>query len=224
MDSENISFIETELSFDEVTTSSTEIQSNTSKSKKHTGRPFGKVWEHITKGKEASRGHYEGTCNYCHQYWSNAKPTFLRTHLALHCSKCPNNIVQEFLKIVTTQKVEADESKRQKTSHSSIISSSSKQDVIEQHYEFTKISITKQNDIDNALIKAFICCNLAFSIIKNPFFKELLKTLSPGYKIPSRKKLSELLEYEVAHINLKVQKILEETNNLTLGKYIYNYL
>ena len=68
MNSENISFIETELSFDEVTTSSTKIQSNTSKSKKHTGHPFGKVWKHITKEKETSYGHYKGIYNYCYQY------------------------------------------------------------------------------------------------------------------------------------------------------------
>ncbi|CAJ0638655.1 14992_t:CDS:2 [Entrophospora sp. SA101] len=32
------------------------------------GRRFTEVWEHVTKGREISRGHYEGTCNYCEQY------------------------------------------------------------------------------------------------------------------------------------------------------------
>ena len=44
--------------------------------------------------------------------------------------------------------------------------------------------------------------------------------LCGGYIIPSRKKLGiELLEQELARTNLKVQKILEVTNNLTLDKY-----
>lgn len=227
MNNENTSFIETELSFDEITNSSYETQSSNVLTKKNSGRPFGKVWEHITKGKEISRGHYEGTCNYCKKYWNNAKPSLLRSHLASHCSKCPNNIVQEFLKIIATKNSELNENKRQKISDSSS-TSIQKQSIIENHYEIKKISNSRQNDIDNALIKAFVCCNLAFSIIENPFFKELLKTLSPGYQIPSRKKLYEFLEYEVAQINLKVQKIYEENNNLTLGIYIiylsFNYL
>ena len=75
----------------------------------------------------------------------------------------------------------------------------------------------KSNEIDNALIKAFICCNIAFTIVKNPFFIELLKTLCPGYNSPSRRKLStELLERELIKVNLKVKKILNSTFNLTL--------
>jgi hypothetical protein len=76
------------------------------------------------------------------------------------------------------------------------------------------------------LVKAFVCCNIAFAIIENPFFMELLKALCGGYVIPSRKKLAtELLEQELARINLKIQKVLEITNNLTLGKYyLYNII
>ena len=41
-----------------------------------------------------------------------------------------------------------------------------------------------------------------------------------GYEPPSRKKLSiNLLQKELARVNIKTQSILEATNDLTLGKY-----
>ncbi len=81
-----------------------------------------------------------------------------------------------------------------------------------------KVNELKSNEIDNALIKAFICCNIAFTIVENLFFIELLKTLCPGYNSPSRRKLStELLERELIKVNLKVKKILNSTFNLTLA-------
>ncbi len=80
-----------------------------------------------------------------------------------------------------------------------------------------KVNKLKSNEIDNALIKAFICCNIVFTIVENPFFIELLKTLCLGYDSPSRWKLStELLERELIKVNLKVEKILNSTFNLTL--------
>ena len=49
-----------------------------------------------------------------------------------------------------------------------------------------KVNKLKSNEIDNALIKAFICYNIAFTIVENLFFIELLKTLYPEYDSPSR--------------------------------------
>jgi hypothetical protein len=93
-----------------------------------------------------------------------------------------------------------------------------------QYYDNSKITNSRQKIIDSTLIKVFVCCNIAFAIIENPFFMDLLKILCGGYIIPSRKKLAtELLEQELARINLKVEKVLEITNNLTLGKYIIMY-
>ncbi|CAJ0843030.1 16717_t:CDS:2 [Entrophospora sp. SA101] len=44
------------------------MNSDISNSTGSVGRRFTEVWEHVTKGREISRGHYEGTCNYCEQY------------------------------------------------------------------------------------------------------------------------------------------------------------
>jgi hypothetical protein len=187
-----------------------ENRNNNNNSSKKGGRRFTSVWGHITRGKEMSHGMYQGTCNYCKTSWSNAKPIILRQHLASHCNKCPEEISSEFARIVAEEDVKKTLDENQST--------------LEEHYELKKISDGRQKVIDNVLIKAFVCCNLAFNIIENPFFVELLKVLCMGYEPPSRKKLSvNLLQKELACVNIKIQSILEATNNLTLGKYKFYY-
>ena len=238
-----------DLSSDLISSTSLTINNSTGftkkSNKKNGGRHFSSVWDHIVKGKEISRGHYEGTCSYCKTYWKIAKPVTMRAHLASHCSQCPESVAIEYAKIITEENIQEDHTfkynnKCQKTTNSSSlpistststsststssisIPTSSIQSGIQQHFESTKITSSRQKDIDNALIKAFVCYNFAFAIIKNPFFIELLKTLCPGYKSPSRRKLSiELLENEVARVNLKIKYIFDNTTNLTLGMYIY---
>jgi hypothetical protein len=179
---------------------------NTSKG----GRQFTFIWNHIRRGEEISRGMYQGTCIYCNNFWKNAKPKILRQHLALHCNKCPNKVSSEFAKIVAEDDIKKIPNENQSS--------------LEEHYELKKISDGRQKTIDNALIKAFVCCNLAFNIIENPFFVEFLKVLCMGYEPPSRKKLSiNLLQKELARVNIKTQSILEATNDLTLGKYNFYY-
>ncbi len=143
----------------------------------------------------------------------------MRQHLASHCDKCPENVSHEFAKEVANEEI-LDDDEQIQNKDTKRVKVNQKQTNIYQHYDSTKITNSKQKEIDNALIKAFVCCNIAFAIIENPFFMDLLKMLCGGYIIPSRKKLGiELLEQELARTNLKVQKILEVTNNLTLGKY-----
>jgi EAL domain-containing protein (putative c-di-GMP-specific phosphodiesterase class I) len=130
--------------------------------------------------------------------------------LASHYPKAPKHIIQEFAHIVSEENL----------FHNEKHSDNSKQTSLKEHFETTKISVIKQNEVDKALIKAFVCCNISFSIIENSFFTELLKTLCLEYKLPSHKKLSiEFLENKVTRINLKTQQIFETNNNLTLGKY-----
>ena len=65
----------------------------------------------------------------------------------------------------------------------------------------------------------FVCCNVSFSIIENPFFIEALKYLRPGYNPPSREYLpGQLLDNEVVSVNLKVDTTFKFYNNLTLGR------
>ncbi|CAG8837924.1 13216_t:CDS:2, partial [Gigaspora margarita] len=63
-----------------------------------------------------------------------------------------------------------------------------------------------------------------FTLSNNPFFKNALNLLNPSYSIPSHKVFSGcLLDIEVAKVISKVDKILEYTNNLSIGldEYLY---
>ena len=62
-------------------------------------------------------------------------------------------------------------------------------------------------------------CGISFTVIENPFFIEMLKTLQPGYTPPSHKLLAgNLLETEVAKVNRKIKRELSAGENFTLGK------
>ncbi|CAB5193431.1 unnamed protein product [Rhizophagus irregularis] len=69
-------------------------------------------------------------------------------------------------------------------------------------------------------------CNIPFSIIENPWFIDLIKTLQPGYDLPPRQVLSgTLLESETSHINIRIMNELSADNNFTIDevKYIVRY-
>ncbi|GBC51846.2 ribonuclease H-like domain-containing protein [Rhizophagus irregularis DAOM 181602=DAOM 197198] len=60
-------------------------------------------------------------------------------------------------------------------------------------------------------------CNIPFSIIENPWFIDLIKTLQPGYDPPSRQVLSgTLLESETFHVNICIMNELSANNNFTI--------
>jgi hypothetical protein len=82
------------------------------------------------------------------------------------------------------------------------------------------LSENKIASIDRALIRAFVCCSIPFSVIDSPFFCELLYQLRPNYNPPFRKVLSENhLNQEISRVNKVVKKELELSENLTLGNY-----
>ncbi|CAB4384468.1 unnamed protein product [Rhizophagus irregularis] len=61
-------------------------------------------------------------------------------------------------------------------------------------------------------------CNIPFSIIENPWFIDLIKTLQPGYDPPSRQVLSgTLLESEISRVNIRIMNELSADNNFTIA-------
>ncbi|PKC53562.1 hypothetical protein RhiirA1_479061 [Rhizophagus irregularis] len=60
-------------------------------------------------------------------------------------------------------------------------------------------------------------CNIPLSIIENPWFIDLIKTLQPGYDPPSRQVLSgTLLESETSRVNICIMNELSADNNFTI--------
>jgi hypothetical protein len=81
-----------------------------------------------------------------------------------------------------------------------------------------EIPNSRKRRIDQVWVKAFVSCGIPFSAIKNPFFVDAIKFLRSVYNPPSCKNLSEtLLNYEVIKINSKVNNVLKDADNLTLG-------
>ncbi|CAG8721353.1 13642_t:CDS:2 [Racocetra persica] len=56
--------------------------------------------------------------------------------------------------------------------------------------ESTKLTSQYEHNIDLALIKAFIVCNILFHVISNLYFIDTLRELRSGYQPPSRQLLA----------------------------------
>ena len=133
-------------------------------------------------------GYFWQGCVYCKEFWPSAKSLKLRKHFAVDCKECPKEVTRKFINLLIVEEESVEPKKKKcKVEFQTTL-----------NFERTKITEARSKEIDNALIKAFVCCNLAFSIIENLFFIELFKTLCVGYNVPSRRKLFiELLEREI---------------------------
>jgi hypothetical protein len=81
---------------------------------------------------------------------------------------------------------------------------------------------SKIASITHALLRAFMCCGIPFSVIQNPFFIKFLNKIRPGYEPPTDELLSgRLLSEETSRINKKVDVIIKNSSNLTLGKIYF---
>ncbi|PKC64103.1 hypothetical protein RhiirA1_396321 [Rhizophagus irregularis] len=75
---------------------------------------------------------------------------------------------------------------------------------IDDHYENFPTPLGKEDQINKALAKMFVCCNLPFALIEHPFFIKFVKTLRATYNLPSHWILTEtLIIQEISKINLK---------------------
>ena len=84
------------------------------------------------------------------------------------------------------------------------------------------LSKERKEAIDTSLIRAFVCCELSWHLIEHPFFIELLKQLHINYNPPDRKTLAEsFLTQEIVWVNVKLYRLLDNENNLTLGKNVF---
>ena len=65
-------------------------------------------------------------------------------------------------------------------------------------------------------------CGLPFRIIENPYFINILKNLKKNYNPPSRERLStNLLSEECVRLELKINNLLENSKNLSLGMKLF---
>ncbi|GET04043.1 ribonuclease H-like domain-containing protein [Rhizophagus clarus] len=184
------------------------------------GRHFMEVWNgHMIKGVQRTRGHYAATCSYCNFYWKDGKPHVLCEHLANHCQKCLQEVSLQFAKIIgneIAENEEDDESDSELTTKKQKLNDG--QTSIRSFYKNKELEKGYSDEIHRSITKAFVMCNIPFSIIENPWFIDLIKTLQPGYDPPSRQVLSgTLLESETSRVNIRIMNELSADNNFTIA-------
>ncbi|CAB5370883.1 unnamed protein product [Rhizophagus irregularis] len=92
------------------------------------------------------------------------------------------------------------------------------QTILEDFYENSDLSKERKEDIDTALIKAFVCCGLPWHLVEHPFIIELFKQFRSNYSLSDRKTLADImLTQKILRVNVKLYRLLEEESNLTLG-------
>src|ERR1051325_5980332 len=119
-----------------------------------------------------------------------------------------------------------------KTNKKRKASDSSSQTNLDEHYDNFPTSLSKEDQINTALVKMFVYCNLPFSLIEYPFFIEFIKSIHNTYSFSSRWVLSNtLFDQEIFRINLKLEKLLTKKPILQLSLMVgqisldnrYNY-
>ncbi|CAB5373801.1 unnamed protein product [Rhizophagus irregularis] len=205
----------------------------TEQQKKKGGRSQSEVWRHYEKKPLKFAGHFLAKCNYCRTYWPHGHPNELKDHLANNCKEVPELVHSFYLGVVS-----AWDFGREDTFSSPENSKKRKTQVDQQEltdwFESTNINSQKKASITRALVRAFICYGIPFSIIENPFFIEFLHEMRPGYEPPISELLSgRLLNQETDRINNKIKEIIKNSENLTLaldgwtnpnGVSVYNYV
>jgi len=218
------------------TDSSVELSSNYNNLGKHKrdtsilnkgGRPKAAIWNNFNQGNSDKNGHYSAICHYCNQKWQRGKPAAMEAHLALRCKgNIPDDIKKHWLIEVAKRGEKSstnnDDDDDLPTSSTTKKSKTSRQQSMDNHFKSIRpVTLQHSQDITKALLKAFVCCGIPFAIIDNPFFRDLLQLLEPGYTPPHRDTLSnKCLDEEIARITVKMDTQLSKSENLTLGKFI----
>lgn len=79
-----------------------------------------------------------------------------------------------------------------------------------------KISISRQNNIDGALMKLLVGKVLPLSLVDNPLFKEFVNLLDPRYKIPSRSTVNRELTKKHKEIKEVVKAEVQGCNDIAI--------
>jgi hypothetical protein len=186
--------------------------------RKKSGRPYAAVWNHFNRGIQISSGHYVADCKSCGKHWSKGSPVMMENHLAFECPAISDTFKLFYIEVVSKRNNENESSSSSLVKQSNKRNRPSDQTGLEDFIESTQLTTRRKNDIDQALTRAIVVCNLSFQIVENPYFIEYVKQLRPAYKLPSRKTLSDcLINEELGRITVKMNNLLKNSANLTLG-------
>ncbi|RIA88635.1 hypothetical protein C1645_826044 [Glomus cerebriforme] len=131
--------------------------------KRGVGCPPGKIWEWFEKEEQIYSRYYSATCNFCNFHWAKARPLYLKKHLAYDCIKVDSDTKVEVLMLLTNDKTNSDDditstnkSRQELCTHTNKMN------------EKFPTSLDKEDQINKALTKLFVCFNVKITrIIKN---------------------------------------------------------
>ena len=185
------------------------------------GRPKKPIWRFFEQGEEIDKGHYVAKCVACNQTFRPGKTAIMEKHIINNCSKVDHSIREAGIYMV--EACEASFSKLSASVKRGNNEVENDQATLVNFYESSSLSKERKEAIDIAIIKVFVCCGLSWSLIEHPFVIELLKQLRPNYNPPDRKDLIDtLLTQEILRVCVKCYRLLDNEDNLTLGKYFYH--
>ena len=145
----------------------------------------------------------------------------MEAHLANECLQCPEEISRYLHERVANR-----QTNYTRNSDSFPVLPQLTQTQITDHYKSDQ-SLPKfvVDQLDKKILKAWVMAGIPFNVIENPFVLDLFKDLNPGYSPPSRTTLSDrLITEEYTRVSLAIDRDLEQSDNLTLGKYkLINY-
>ena len=182
------------------------------------GRPRAEIWDYFQNRKLGLTGHYRVKCYYCLIEWAKGEPNKLEAHLGFECPNCPENIREYWV----TKAIDK-QNNYQRTSTTKRKKVDSTQTNITSHFKSDEpLPLAEQNSLDQAVLKAWIAAGIPFSVIENPFIIDLFMRLNPKYIPPSRTTLSGRILTEAANkTKAKINKIFEQSENLTLCKHLF---
>src|SRR5688572_17106572 len=142
-------------------------------------------------------------------FWATAKPLKLKKHLTYDCKKVDSDTKIKVLILLLGDREDSDEEiGSTSTTKTKKIQVSRTDDEINENFS---TSLDKEIQINKALVKLFVCCNLPFALIEHPFFHEFIKVLRASYLLPTRWMLSNTyLAQEIARIDVKVTRIIDK--------------
>jgi BED zinc finger len=176
---------ENEENSDTISNTSFEPIKINNKRKYTKGRKSSNIWEYVNKGESLGSEHYKASCKWCQKEWSRGKSQDMKIHLARECQLISDEI-KSFWRDQLALNLNNKKNKNQPS--------------ITEHFQANNpISLSRTQLLDDAILKAWICCGFPFHTIENPFIIDLFKIAVPGYTLPSRRILSDrLLESEIA--------------------------
>ena len=182
------------------------------------GRPKKPIWRFFEQGDEINKGHYVATCLACNQTFRPEKTVIMEKHI-INCSEVDHSIREAVMYMIETREISSFNSTNSKRKISQV---ENDQTTLDDFYENSDLSKEWKESIDLALIKAFVSCGLPWHLVEHPFIIELIKQLRPNYNLPDRRTLTDsLLTQEILRVSVKCYKLLDDEDNLTLGKNFF---